>query len=286
VAALGISIVTVASSEYPELLRQVYDPPPFLYVKGKLHHDDRNAVAIVGSRNASEYGLRVAESLSRDLVRCGLTVVSGLARGIDARAHAAALSGGGRTIAVLGCGVDVVYPPELKRLYAAIAEQGALVSEYAPGTRPLSYHFPARNRIISGMCRGVAVVEASPKSGSLITARLAAEQGREVFAVPGNVYSYKTRGTHMLLKSGAKLVDDVRDIVEELRLPVIVDAAVDMNLGADEQSVFSSIDGDPVHVDEILERSGLAAGRLAAVLLELELNGLIKQMPGKRYVKA
>jgi DNA processing protein len=216
-----------------------------------------------------------------------------MARGIDSCAHQGALAGGGRTIAVLGSGVDVVYPPENRKLYVAIAAAGAIVSEYPPGTEPDSYHFPARNRIISGMSRGVLVVEASPKSGSLITARLALEQGREVFAVPGNVYSMKSKGTNNLLRSGAKLVESAQDILEELRLQgdaqqqrSLQQSGLLQGLSPELQRVFKLIPDEPVHIDALGLQAGIPVSRLSSLLLELELSGLIVQLPGKRFVKA
>jgi len=292
-AAKKIRIVTWADREYPVQLKNIYDPPPFLYVNGKITLDDALAVAVVGSRSASEYGRKVTEDLSRSLAAQGITVISGMARGIDSCAHYGALAGRGRTIAVLGSGVDVVYPPENKKLYDAISAAGAIVSEYPPGTEPSSYHFPARNRIISGMSRGVLVVEASPKSGSLITARLALEQGRDVFAVPGNVYSYKSKGTNHLLRSGAKLVESAQDILEELQLQGdeknrqgLQQSGLVQSLGPELQRVFTLIPDEPVHIDELTLRAALPISRISALLLELELKGLIIQLPGKRFAKA
>lgn len=214
-ASLGVSIVTCQDPAYPRRLLNIYDYPPFLYVKGSLHPDEI-AVALVGSRLASVYGRFVTEKLSRELALQGVTVVSGLARGIDSAAHRGALAGKGRTIAVLGCGLDQIYPPENEDLAAEIAAQGALVTEYPLGTPPDAPHFPARNRLISGISLGVVVVEAGEKSGSLITARLAAEQGRSVFAVPGAIGSAGSRGTHRLIRQGAQLVEGIEDILEEI----------------------------------------------------------------------
>ncbi len=216
IEAAGVQALTIASPEYPDNLRNIYDPPPLLYVKGSLKPQDQRALAVVGSRSSSDYGRKVALDICREMAAAGLTVVSGMARGIDSVAHAAALSGQGRTIAVLGCGVDIVYPLENKKLYDRIVENGAVVSEYSMGTKPNAYNFPARNRIISGLALGVLVVEAGMKSGSLITARMALEQGRDVFSVPGSIYSFKTKGVHSLLRNGAKLVEGAGDILEEL----------------------------------------------------------------------
>ncbi len=289
----NITLITLNSPYYPENLRNIYDPPPFLYVKGALKKEDRDAVAIVGSRYASEYGTRATEEISRSLASRGVTIVSGMARGIDSYAHQGALSVKGRTIAVLGSGIDVVYPPENSRLYDAIASHGAVVSEYPMGTEPHSYNFPARNRIISGLSQGVLVAEASPKSGSLITARLALDQGRDVFAIPGNVYSYKSKGTHSLLRSGAKLVESAQDILEELQFKInacpkqaeeeTIAAPPRLNLEA--QEIYALIQNEPVHIDELIVGSNFSISRISSILLELEMNSMVKQLPGKRFVR-
>jgi DNA processing protein len=287
----NITIITLNDPAYPENLKNIYDPPPFLYVKGCITKNDDNAIAVVGSRNASEYGISATERISRELARSGFTIVSGMARGIDSTAHYGALSAKGRTIAILGSGIDVVYPSENRQLYESIAEHGAVISEFAIGTEPNAYNFPARNRIISGLSLGVLVVEASLKSGSLITARLALEQGRDVFAVPGNVHSYKSKGTHRLLKEGAKLVESAQDILDEIRVNVSatgtdekqVDATID--LSTDSRSVYQFLQEDPVYIDELIVQTGFTSSQISAILLDLELNGLIKQLPGKRFAK-
>ena len=287
----SVTIITLNDPSYPENLRNIYDPPPFLYVKGGITKNDDNAIAVVGSRNASEYGISATERISRELARSGLTIVSGMARGIDSTAHYGALSVNGRTIAVLGSGIDVVYPPENRKLYETIAEHGAVISELPIGTEPNAYNFPARNRIISGLSLGVLVVEASLKSGSLITARLALEQGRDVFAVPGNVHSYKSKGTHRLLKEGAKLVESAQDIRDEIRVNASEageaekqpEAAIDLN--PDSRSVYQLLHEEPVHIDELITQTGFASSQVSAILLDLELDGLIKQLPGKRFAK-
>ncbi len=283
-----INILTFNSPDYPENLKNIYDPPPFLYVKGSFIEGDKNSVAVVGSRNASEYGIKVTQELSRNLAALGVTIVSGMARGIDSAAHIAAIQGGGRTIAVLGSGIDVIYPPENRRLFERIAENGAVVSEYPLGTRPNSYNFPPRNRIISGFSLGVLVVEASPKSGSLITAKLALDQGRDVYAVPGNVYSYKAKGTHSLLKSGAKLVDNALDIVEELNItvkPIKENKDMAKDLSPELLMVYDFFQDEPIHIDNIISKTGLPSGRVSALLLDLELSGILKQLPGKMFTK-
>jgi DNA processing protein len=292
IEAAGVRALTIASPEYPDNLRNIYDPPPLLYVKGSLTPQDKSALAVVGSRSSSDYGRRAAHDICREIAASGLTVVSGMARGIDAVAHSAALTAQGRTIAVLGCGVDVVYPPENQKLYDRIIENGAVVSEYSMGAKPNAYNFPARNRIISGLALGVLVVEAGIKSGSLITARMALEQGRDVFAVPGSIYSFKTKGAHSLLRNGAKLVEGAADILEELNLAdpqhrkteTAVDALPELEPAL--QNLYGMLQESPVHIDDLIVRSNLPSGQLSSLLLELELSGFVQQLPGKRFAKA
>ena len=300
-----VSIVTSQDPLYPSQLLSTYDYPAFLYVKGHLKEDDVN-VAVVGSRTASTYGKFTTERLCRELVLRGITVISGLARGIDSAAHRGALSGKGRTIAVLGCGLDVVYPPENEKLFTEISLQGALISEFPFGTPPNAPNFPARNRIISGISLGVVVVEASEKSGSLITARLALEQGREVFAVPGSIDSSGSRGTNKLIKQGAKLIENVEDILEEIlpqvtRAPKVVKpdqrqkqpddqqkiltSSPDLVLKETEKTVWQVLSQKPVHIDQIITSTGLTAHEVLVILLNLELQGLIEQKPGKTYMR-
>ena len=291
IVSKDINIITLSSPYYPENLKNIYDPPPFLYVKGEIKREDRNAIAVVGSRMASEYGIMATEEICRDLANRGICIVSGMARGIDSCAHYAALSRKGRTLAVLGSGIDVVYPSENRKLYDIIASCGAVVSEYPMGTEPHGYNFPARNRIISGLSLGVLVVEASPKSGSLITARLALDQGREVFAIPGNVYSFKSKGTHNLLRSGAKLVESAYDIIEDLQLKVDTYQTEEeedkktKGLNPEAQKIYAFIQKEPVHIDELILKSEFSCGRISSILLELELKSLIKQLPGKRFYR-
>lgn len=288
----GAEIVPFNAPGYPARLRMLPDPPPFLYVKGKLQESDDRAVSVVGSRSASEYGRRVARDLARNLAALGFTVVSGMARGIDAAAHESALGGGGRTIAVLGSGVDVVYPPEHVELYRRISGNGAVISELAPGSRPLAFHFPSRNRLISGLSLGVVVVEATEKSGSLITAALALEQGREVFAVPGEAGASRSRGTHRLIRQGAKLVESVEDIVEEIAPQLAGRArtgrssaspALPPHVAPEIRKVFELILEKPLQIDEVIQTSGLPSARVLEILLDLELQGYLRQLPGKRY---
>jgi DNA processing protein len=262
----------------------IYDAPPELWVRGLLDALQGPLVAIVGARAASQSAREVASSLAFDLVRRGMTVVSGMARGVDAAAHRGALEAGGRTVAVLGCGVDVVYPTEHRELAAAIAGAGALVSELPPGTPPLPHHFPLRNRIISGLSRAVVVVEAGEKSGSLITARCALEQGREVMAVPGSTLSGRNRGSHALLKDGAKLVEGVDDILEELGSAPSASAAVVDDKPLLHNGLFLDLRrGDSYGLEELAEMTGLSVSDLLPRLLELELGGRIERLPGGRF---
>lgn len=288
----GVKIVPYTDPCYPNRLRLISDPPPFLYVKGELKQEDGNSLAVVGSRSASDYGLSITRDLCRGLASLGFTLVSGMARGIDGAAHRAALEAGGRTVAVLGSGVDVAYPWEHERLYHQIVESGAVVSELRLGTAPLSYHFPARNRLISGLSLGVVVVEATEKSGSLITARFALEQNREVFAVPGQAGASRSRGTHRLIRQGAKLVESVEDIVEEIAPQLRersrsveknrpISLPPDMSLEA--KTLFDLILGGSCQIDELIQASTLSAARVSELLLDLEIRGFLKQLPGKIF---
>lgn len=290
---VGARIVPFNAPNYPARLRMIPDPPPFLYIKGEIREGDEKAVAIVGSRSASDYGIRITRELCQSLASLGFTVVSGMARGIDGEAHEAALGVGGRTVAVLGSGVDVVYPPEHKGLYEKICQGGAILSELPTGTPPLSHNFPPRNRLISGLSLGVVVVEATEKSGSLITAGLALEQGREVFAVPGEAGASRSRGTHRLIRQGAKLVESVEDIVEEIapQLMASVGArqknpppSLPSNMSLEARKIFELVLGCPLQIDEVIQASGLSPAKVSEVLLELEIKGFLKQLPGKRFV--
>jgi DNA processing protein len=288
----GYAIVTLSDPNYPQLLRRIADPPPFLYVYGKLPSKGLN-IAVVGSRNATTYGISTTRRLCMDLVRHGVNIVSGMARGVDTAAHAGAIAGGGCTVSVMGTGLNRIYPRENERLFHRIAETGAVVTEFSLDTGPDAHHFPARNRIISGMCHGTVVVEATGRSGSLITARLAAEQNREVFAVPGNIHSFKSIGTHGLIQEGAKLVAQARDILEEfqniernfheVRQPPEPDFPV---LTGNEAVVIDRLEVDPQHIDDLARKLALPAGRLSGLLLQLELKGLAVQSPGKRFALA
>lgn len=291
-----VQMVSVFDHAYPARLKMIPDPPPLLYVTGTLIDKDQLAVAIVGSRRASPAGRLVTEELSHDLASVGVTVVSGLARGVDAAAHRGALSANGRTIAVLGCGIDLTYPPEHDRLRKQIEEHGAVLSELSMGTPPHSHHFPRRNRIISGLCLGVVVTEAAMDSGSLITAKLAAEQGREVFAVPGHVKEETSRGTNGLLKDGAGLVEQAQDVIDvlmpqlepelqaKLCAPVSRKKTVD-RLGKDEALVYDALSYVPSTVDVVIEKTSLPASVVVTALLSLELQQRVRQLPGQRYLK-
>jgi DNA processing protein len=289
--AAGIKMIPFSDAAYPGSLRAIADPPPLLYVKGELRDNDSKAIAIVGSRSASDYGRRIARDLARGLASFGFTVVSGMARGIDGMAHESALQAGGRTLAVLGSGVDRAYPPEHEMLYRRISESGAVISELPMGARPIAFNFPARNRLISGLSLGVVVVEATEKSGSLITASLAAEQGREVFAVPGEAGASRSRGSHRLIRQGAKLVETVEDIIEEIapQLSRNGDAApasarsLPENSGPAARQIFALLKETSLQVDQVIEQSGLPAPQVLQVLLDLELQGFVCQTPGKIY---
>lgn len=286
---MGIRVITFLDTAYPSILKKIYDPPPLLYVRGSLEPVDARAVAIVGSRRASAYGRRVAESLAADLARAGVTVVSGLARGIDSAAHCGALKGGGRTIAVLGSGADIIYPPENRGLAREIEASGAVISELPLGTPPLSGNFPGRNRIISGLSLGVVVVEAGERSGSLHTVDYALEQGRDVFAVPGSIQNPLAVGPHRLIKQGARLVDAAGDILEELGLtPESSRSQVPQPAHAltrEEQMLLGWLNDQPVAPDDLAEATALPIALITSALLMLELKGLVCQAPGGHYVR-
>ena len=291
----GYKIITLADSSYPPLLREIPDPPPFLYVSGRLDGSPKN-IAVVGSRNPTAYGISTTQKLCADLAAHGITIVSGMAVGIDTAAHRGALAGKGKTVAVLGSGFNKIYPSQNLSLFKRISQEGAVISEFALNTEPEAHHFPIRNRIISGMSMGTVVVEATRKSGSLITARLAADQNREVFAVPGSIQSFKSTGTHALIKQGAKLVENAQDVIEELV------AYMDMGppdlhenrahnhtakrlttLLPEELAVCNNLSPYPEHIDTIIRRTHIESGKLLSLLLQLELKGIVQQLPGKYF---
>lgn len=275
---------------YPEMLKFIENPPIVLYYKGRLNGDDRYAIGIVGSRKPTHYGISVAEKLSEELASMGFTIISGMARGIDSCAHKGAIRAGGRTIAVFGSGINVPYPPENKTLMNRIIESGCVMSEYPPDTLPDRENFPNRNRLISGLSLGIIVVEATMKSGALITANLAIEQGREVFAVPGNINSENSKGTNNLIKNGAILIRDVKDVLEELApsLKGFIKRKEkrDLTLKEEEKILCNFLSGEPKHIDIISREAKLTSSRVLSLLLELELKGLVKQIPGKRFYLA
>lgn len=286
-AAKQIKILTFDNEKYPLNLRYIYSPPPVLYYKGDLGLLAQNAIAIVGSRKASVYGKKVAEKISYDLAQNGIVIVSGMARGIDSMAHLGALKARGATIAVLGCGLDVVYPRENKELLTQIISHGLVISEFPPGTPPEASNFPRRNRIISGLSLGVVVVEAAERSGSLITADLALEQGREVFAVPGPAGSPYCKGTNRLIKQGAKLVENAEDILEEFGLGLSGGKPTETPvLSSLEQQIVRLLSWEPVDFDYLHANLNIEPEELLSQLTLLEIKGIIQQIPGKKYILA
>ena len=290
-----VEIVPISSEKYPLNLNAIYDPPLVLYIKGTIEKKDTIALAIVGSRRCSYYGQSQAVKFSRQLAQIGLCIVSGMARGIDTNAHLGAINGKGRTIAVLGCGLSTVYPQENRELMERIVTHGAVISELPMNTPPHSRNFPPRNRIISGLSLGVLVIESTLMSGSLITARWALEQGKEVFALPGNIDSNYSRGTNRLIKEGAKLVEEINDIIEELG-PLAETFHISDNkkiedmrslaLNAQENKIFSLLSSTPKNIDEITLESGIPVSNVTSILLILEVRKLVKQLSGNRFVKA
>ncbi len=286
----GIIVMTLKDPGYPKSLAAIANPPPILYIKGELLTEDHQAVAIVGSRKASPYGIRAAESMAQELSVHGFTIVSGMARGVDSAAHSGALAVSGRTLAVLGCGLDIQYPPENTKLYREITQQGAVISEFSLGTPPLPAHFPHRNRIISGLSMGTLVVEATERSGSLITAQCALEQGREVFAIPGNLGALNSQGTNRLIKAGAKLVEGVQDILEELQPQLgtqrhILSKPLQGRLEPIEEALYEMLSDEPRHIDELITQSRLPSAQVSGVLLQLELKGTVKHLSGQLYIR-
>jgi DNA processing protein len=295
IADFGCRIVTQADAEYPELLRQIYDPPVVLYVRGELLPKDKNSVALVGSRLTTHYGIEMARKLAYQLAYLGVTVVSGGARGIDSAAHQGALSGKGRTIAVLGTGINLIWPAENKELFERVTANGALITQF-PFNRPGDKQsFPIRNRIVAGMTLGTVVVEANLTSGALITANFATEYGRQVFAVPGRIDSPRSKGCHDLIKKGAKLCEGVEDILSEFEYlfppsnkpPSAAETGVlpAIELSENEQKVYDALSNEEIGIDDVIRKSGLPPSAVSVALLSLEMKRLIRQLPGKMFLK-
>jgi DNA processing protein len=287
-----VQLLTFKEEFYPENLKSIYDPPPFLFIRGNIKKEDKNAIAVVGCRMASPYGRQITEKIGRELAKRGITIVSGLARGIDSISHLSALKENGRTIAVFGSGLDVIYPPENKKLVERIVQNGAIISEFSLGTKPEAPNFPRRNRLISGLSLGVVIVEAGAKSGALLTAQCALDQNREVFAIPGNIGAKNSEGTNRLIKQGAKLVTSVEDILEELNLITSVQQKERNQIEKDlsqlsemEKNIYNLIMNEPYHIDKIAQETNLTTSCALSTLLSLELKGFIRQLSGKMFVR-
>ena len=288
-ARCGVKVFSCHDPGYPSRLKEIYDYPPLLYVRGSLLPEDEWCIAVVGTRRATVYGRQVTEEIVTDLVQSKITIVSGLAKGIDSVAHQSALAAGGRSLAVFACGLDLVYPSENADLARRIMSQGALVSEYPLGTRPRADNFPRRNRIMSGMSLGVLVVEAGETSGAIITAHMALEQNREVFAIPGSILSPASRGTNHLIQEGAKLVHDYTDILEELNLMTVarqMEMKEVIPASEDESLLLKHLGAEPTHIDEVCRTSGLPVATVSSTLAMMELKGLVKQLGPMSYALA
>ena len=296
---IGCRVVNCTEAEYPQSLLQIYDPPALLYVRGDISVLNAASISIVGTRRPTVYGTQVAERMGRDLAKRGLVIISGLARGVDALAHSGATSVGGRAIGVLGTGIDVCYPKENKKLFEKVLEKGAIISELPTGAHPAPENFPVRNRIIAGMPLGVLIVEGKQYSGSLITARLAMEFGREVFGVPGNITQEVSFAPNQLIKQGAKLVTDAEDVIEELPTPVRAALVQAESAGSEQRNLLAAEGLSPIEkriyellstedskpIDELVESTGLNSSEVLATLFDLELKGIIRQLPGKQFTK-
>ncbi len=287
-----VRLLTFKDEAYPENLKSIYDPPPFLFIRGQTKEEDKNAIAIVGSRAASPYGNQIAEQIGRELAKRGITIISGLAWGIDSIGHSSALEENGRTIAVFGSGLDIIYPPQNRKLAEKIVQKGAIVSEFLLGTKPEKQNFPRRNRLISGLSLGVVIIEAGAKSGALLTAQHALEQNREVFAVPGNIGAKTSEGTNRLIKEGAKLVTSVEDILEELRMNTALQKKENGRIQKDlsrlseqEKDIYNLITNEPHHIDKIAQDTQVTTSQALSTLLSLELKGFVKQLSGKMFVR-
>ncbi len=281
---MKVRVISMRDASYPALLREIPDPPLFLYTRGPLTLHSQ-MIAVVGSRKATFEGMSLAERIAETLSSLGITVVSGFARGIDSSAHRGALKGKGKTVAVFGCGIDICYPAENKHLYERVSSEGLIVTEYATGEKPLPRHFPERNRIIAGLCKGVLVIEASTRSGSLITARLALEYGREVLAVPGRVFDEEYKGANNLIKEGAKLVEDIEDIIASCFPDLELKKKDRLAMEGDEEYIYSLMGMDKVHVDELAGRCRLEMKRLMPLLTRLEMKDLVRPLPGGFYIR-
>ena len=285
----GVRAITCNDENYPARLKEIYDYPPVIYVRGAMLAEDEWCLAIVGTRRATVYGKQVTEEIAADLARSRITIVSGLAKGIDTVAHRSAVEAGGRTLAVFACGLDSVYPPENEKLARDIMENGALISEYPLGTKPRAENFPRRNRILSGLSLGVLVTEAGESSGAMITARLALEQNREVFAIPGSILSPVSRGTNLLIQEGAKLVRDYTDILEELNLTTVtrqIEMREILPESDTESLLLHELGAEPVHIDEICRKCGLPAATVSGTLAMMEIKGFVRQIGTMNYVLA
>jgi len=283
-----INVIPVWDPGYPEILKKIYDPPSVLFIAGTINKQDDQSLAVVGTRDPSVYGRNVTEMITKELIRNGFTIISGLARGVDTMAHQTAIKNGGRTIAVLGSGMDILYPPENKRLANQISKAGAVISEYPLGTIPDPGNFPRRNRIVSGLSLGVLVTEAGQKSGALLTAYEALEQNREVFAIPGQITSQNSLGTNRLIKEGAKLVQNADDILHELDSKIKVkkkDMEPPPDLNEKEKEIYGFLSTDPLHIDQLAIECNRSTSEVLAVLLTLELMGVVRQMSGKMFIK-
>ncbi|MFC1943665.1 DNA-processing protein DprA [Chloroflexota bacterium] len=285
----GVKVLTCHDSDYPSRLKEIYDYPPILYIRGSLLPEDEWGLAVVGTRQATVYGRQVTEEIVTDLARSKITIISGLARGIDSVAHHSALEAGGRSLAVFACGLDIVYPAENAALARRIMQQGALISEYPLGTRPRADNFPRRNRIMSGLSLGVLVIEAGESSGAMITAHLALEQNREVFAIPGSILSPASRGTNYLIQEGAKLVRDYTNILEELNLMAVahqIEMKEIIPASDTESLLLKQLGAEPIHIDEVCRSCGLSVSTVSSTLAMMELKGLVKQLGAMNYVLA
>ncbi|MCX7785297.1 MAG: DNA-processing protein DprA [candidate division WOR-3 bacterium] len=282
---LGVKIISYLDAEYPKNLKTIEHAPPVLFIRGEIRLEDEKAIAIVGTRRPTPYGKMVAEKFSSELASIGITIVSGLARGIDTIAHQSALKVQGRTLAVLGCGIDVYYPPENKQLYDKIAQNGAIISEFNFGTTPFAMNFPKRNRIISGLSLGVLAIEAPSDSGVLNTVTWATEQGRDVFAVPGAIDKQTSAGTNQLIKQGAKPVTTIEDICEELKITLDKKEKSEIPVNEKEKKILEILNSDPLYSDQIADLLNEPISEVLVQLLSLEIKGLIKQLPGNKYIK-